>query len=492
MSPRARSSTSLREIARRTLVERGFDPDFPEELGPEVERIASTPVDRRREDRTGSPWISIDNDDSRDLDQLSCARALAGGAVLLQVAIADVAALVREGDAIDRHAVRNTTSIYTAGGTFPMLPEPLSTGRTSLNPDADREAVVVEMEIAPSGELGPTRVLLARVRNHAKLADDAVSAWLDGEAPAPSPLARLDGGKEQVRLQERAASALRRLRLRHGALDLDSGEPRPVFDGPAIVDFELVTKTRARLLIEDLMIAANGVVARFLERGGRMSIRRVVRSPERWPRIRAVAAGLGDGLPEEPDVAALSAFLERRRAIDPLRFPDLSLAVVKLLGSGSYEVERPGAGATNHFGLAARDYTHSTAPNRRYPDLITQRLVHDELAGTPSPYSADELEDLAAHCTRREDEAQRAERQIRKSAAALLLSRRCGERFEALVTGAAPKGTWVRLLQPPVEGKLVEGAEGVDVGDLVRVKLVSTDVERGLLDFARTDEPLLG
>lgn len=494
MKTRRRTVTDLRAIARRALIERGFEPDFPPEVRAELEAIPRShvpdpePAPAAR-DLRDLPWMSIDNDDSRDLDQLSVARPGARGSVDLLVAIADVDSLAPKGGAIDAHARRNTTSVYTAGGNFPMLPEELSTDRTSLNQDADRLAVVVEMEVREDGSVAGSTLYRGLVRNHAKLAYDAVAAWLEGEGAVPDAMAAAPGVDEQVRLQDAVASRMRRLRHDHGALDLETAEPRAVVAGDEVVDLEVQPRNRARLLIEDLMIAANGAVARFLDRKKVPSIRRVVRAPERWPRIVQVAAALGEALPEEPDAKALSRFLTARRKADPLRFPDLSLTVVKLLGSGSYQVERPGEVEVNHFGLAARDYTHSTAPNRRYPDLVTQRLLKAALEERRVPYTRDELERLAAHCTQREDDVQRVERQVRKSAAAFVLADRIGERFDGIVTGASMKGTWVRILHPPVEGKLVEGYQGLDVGDLVRVELLSTDVDLGRIDFALAGRP---
>jgi exoribonuclease-2 len=436
-------------------------------------------------DLRGLPWMSIDNDDSRDLDQLTVAQELPKGAVRIRVAVADVDALVAKGSAVDRHAGHNTTSVYTAAQIFPMLPPRLSTDLTSLNEEEDRAAVVVDFTVEPDGEVSAAAVSRAAVRNRAKLAYDAVSDGLEGKTALPG---RAGGSEElarQLRIQDAAAQKLRALRYERGALELETIEPRPVFDGEDVVDLTVDRKNRARELIEDFMIAANGVTARFLAEKGVASLRRVVRSPERWQRIVRVAAEQGESLPPEPDSRALEAFLARRRRADPLRFPDLSLVIIKLMGAGEYVVEKPGQTAVGHFGLAVRDYTHSTAPNRRYPDLITQRLLKAAIEGRAAPYSAGDLETLAQHCTEMEDAAEKVERQVRKSAAALLLENRVGQRFDGVVTGASEKGTWVRIFQPPVEGKLEQGWEGLEVGDKVRVKLISTDVERGFIDFVR-------
>jgi exoribonuclease-2 len=314
---------------------------------------------------------------------------------------------------------------------------------------------------------------------------DAVAAWLDGAGPMPARIAKVPEVEDQVRMQDEAAQRLKEVRHQHGALVLQSIEARPVFDGSSIVDLKTEKPNRAKELIENLMVAANGVTATFLEKKGLASIRRVVKEPARWAKIVDVAATYGEKLPAAPDSKALSEFLAKRRLADPLRFPDLSLVIVKLMGPGEYVVERPGQETEGQFGLAVKDYTHSTAPNRRYPDLITQRLLKSVLAGAPTPYDAAALDVLARHCTEKEDDANKVERRLRKSAAALLLSSRIGDRFDAVVSGASEKGTWVRLLQPPVEGRVVHGFDGLDVGDRVAVTLLATDVEKGFVDFAR-------
>jgi len=476
----------LKDIAHRAMIEKGLEPGFSRDALDELDHIRGpAPVDRGVPDWRDRLWVSIDNDDSRDLDQLTYGESLPGGATRISVAIADVDALVAKGTAIDGHARTNTTSVYTAAEIFPMLPEKLSTGFTSLNEAEDRMAVVATMRVEKDGSLGECTLQRAAVRNHAKLAYDSVSVGLEG-GEFPEKAVRVEGVVAQFRLQDAAAQLLRGRREEEGALDLETIEPRAVFDGDALVDLTVQPKNRARELIEDFMIAANGATARFLAGKGLASLRRVVRSPERWQKIVAVAAERGERLPPEPDSRALEAFLRKRRKADPLRFPDLSLVIVKLMGAGEYVVERPGQTAIGHFGLAVRDYTHSTAPNRRFPDLITQRLVKAALAGEPPAYDAGELGTLATHCTEQEDDADKVERLVRKSAAALLLEQRIGQRFEAVVTGASEKGTWVRIFQPPAEGKLVHGWEGLEVGDKLRVKLISTDVERGFIDFVRT------
>ncbi len=470
------------------MLERGLLPDFSAEALAELARIQAPRIatDGEVRDLRGLPWVSIDNDDSRDLDQLTGAQELPGGAARVMVAVADVDALVKRGSAIDGHARTNTTSVYTAAEIFPMLPERLSTDLTSLADHQDRLAVVVEMTVGTDGSLAGSELYRAAVRNCAKLAYNAVGAWLDGRGPAPDAVAAVLGLDANLRLQDEVAQKLRAFRHEHGALDLQTVEARAVFEAGELRDLAVEERNRAKELIEDLMIAANGVTARFLQAKGLPSLRRVVRTPKRWARIVEIAAQAGETLPATPDPRALAAFLAKRRAADPLRFPDLSLAVIKLLGAGEYVVERPGQAAPGHFGLAVRDYTHATAPNRRFPDLITQRLLKAALAPGPPPYGEDELAELGQHCTTQEDAANKVERQVGKSAAAMLLAGKVGQRFDAVVTGAADKGTWVRVFRPPVEGRLMAGFEGLDVGHRVQVELVSTDVERGFIDFKRT------
>jgi exoribonuclease-2 len=480
--------SDLKAVARQAMIDRDLLPDFSREVEEELAAIpgAARPQGGAMGDLRDLLWCSIDNDDSLDLDQLSVSEKLAGGSVRVLVAIADVDAIVHEGSAIDGHAGHNTTSVYTAAQVFPMLPERLSTDLTSLGENQDRLALVVDMTISADGTISGSEVSRAVVRNKAKLAYNGVGALLEGSGPLPEAAARVPGLDEQLRTQDAVAQKLRQRRYEQGALELETIEPRAVFDGETVVDLQVERANRARQLIEDFMIAANGVTARFLEGKKLPSLRRVVRSPERWQRIVAVAKEYGDSLPPEPDSKALADFLARRRRADPLRFPDLSLVIVKLMGPGEYVVERPGSAPIGHFGLAVRDYTHSTAPNRRFPDLITQRLLKAALAGRAAPYDERALSALAEHCTEKEDDADKVERQVRKSAAALLLEGRIGERFDAIVTGASEKGTWVRALHPPVEGKLVHGFEGLAVGQKLRVKLIGTDFERGFIDFVRS------
>jgi ribonuclease R len=477
----------LQGIAHQAMLDRGLLPDFSDAALAELGRlqvpaaIAGEPV----RDLRNLLWASIDNDDSRDLDQLTVAEAGTGDTIKILVAIADVDAVVKKGSALDEHAHHNTTSVYTAAEIFPMLPEKLSTDLTSLNFNEDRLAIVVDMVVRADGSLQDTNIYRAWVRNRAKLAYNSVAAWLEEKADPPEALAAVPGLADNLRTQDWVAQRMKSLRESHGALRLETIEARPVFDGDELRALEIEEKNRAKEIIEEYMVAANGVVARYLSSRKFPSIGRVVRTPKRWDRIVEIAGEHQVKLPDIPDSKALEDFLVKEKAADPLRFPDLSLTVIKLLGSGEYVAESPEGNGPGHFGLAVKDYVHSTAPNRRYPDLLTLRLLKAVLEDTSVPYRKDELDALAAHCTEAEDAAKKVERQVGKAAAALLFKSRIGEQFDAIVTGAAAKGTWVRLLTVPVEGKLVRGFAGVDVGERVRVQLTSVDVQRGFIDFRR-------
>ena len=481
--------TDLGAIAHRAMLTRGLEPEFPTGAMQQLSGIPgpAREADPAIRDLRALLWCSIDNDSSRDLDQLTVAEPLPGGLTKILIAIADVDALVKTGSPLDRHAQANTTSVYTAAKIFPMLPERLSSDLTSLSEGQDRLVIVVEMAIAADGSVAESDIFRAVVLNRAKLAYRSVAAWLEGTAEALDRVLRIEGLADNLRLQDRIAQLMRSVRYLHGALELETIEPEAILSGGAVVDLRVDRKNRAKQLIEDFMIAANGVTASFLESRGWPVFRRIVRSPERWDRIRRVAEESGDRLPEAPDSKALAEFMTRRRLADPLRFPDLSLEIVKLLGAGEYAVQTAGTQAAGHFGLAVREYSHSTAPNRRFPDLITQRLLKSALAGGELPYSTADLTLLATLCTTREDAAKKVERQVRKSAAALYLSGRIGERFDAIVTGASEKGTWVRLLQPPAEGKLLDARPGISVGDRIRVRLTGLNVERGFIDFVRVE-----
>jgi VacB/RNase II family 3'-5' exoribonuclease len=481
------SPIDLKSIARSAMIDHGLEPDLPPAAAAQLRAIAGPAMERAPpvRDLRALLWCSIDNDDSRDLDQLSVAQPLTAGAVRILVAIADVDASITAGSPLDAHARANTTSVYTAAQVFPMFPERLSTDLTCLAEGQERLSVVIDMTVAADGSISASDVYRAVVVNRAKLAYNGVAAWLDGHGSPPPRVAAVAGVDQQLRIQDGVAQNLKRVRRAQGALALTTLEAQAVYEGAQLIDLKPDEDNRGKELIEFFMIAANGVVARFLESRSSSSLRRVLRAPRRWERIVALARGCGQTLPPAPDARALSEFLVKRQQAAPAQFPDLSLAVVKLLGAGEYVLKRYGQPAEGHFGLAVDDYTHATAPNRRFPDVITQRLLKAALTGAAAPYSDEELRALGAHCTEQEGNAAKVERQVRKSAAALLLQGRIGGQFDAMVTGASDKGTWVRIAEPLAEGRLVKGFEGLDVGDTVRVRLLHTDVQRGFIDFAR-------
>jgi VacB/RNase II family 3'-5' exoribonuclease len=475
----------LRRLASDAMRAQGFLPDFSTAALAEANAAtaAAGGSGTDLQDLRSLLWSSVDNDESLDLDQIEVAEALPGGQFKLMVGIADVSSVVKIGSAIDEHARANTTSVYTAAAIFAMLPERLSTNLTSLAQDQDRLGVVMELTVSADGTLGQSRIYRALVRNRAKLAYRSVAAWLQGAA-APPPLAAVAGLDKQLRMQDDIAQALKRQRQSNGALEFDTAENRAVYEAGVLVDLQPDPRNRAQELIEEFMVAANGAAVHYLQQHGRTSLRRILRTPKRWDRIVQLAKELGDKLPDEPDAVALNAFLTKRRQSNPAQFADLSLAVIKCLGAGEYIAERPGQAPEGHFALALRDYTHSTAPNRRFPDLLTQRLLKAVLGDQPAPYSDTELSALATHCTEQEGNAKKVERQIEKSVAAMLLGSRIGVRFEGIVTGASEKGTWVRIENPPAEGRVVKGFQGFDVGDHVHVQLLHVDVARGFIDFA--------
>jgi VacB/RNase II family 3'-5' exoribonuclease len=488
------SDISLNELhaaAEHNAREAGFVTDFPEHVLQEAREVAGR--DRQiiarssARDLTDLLWSSIDNSDSRDLDQVEYAERLPDDSIRLLIGIADVDAFVPKESAIDRHARANTVSIYTPGKVFPLLPEQLSNDTTSLLEGEERLAVVTEMIVSVGGAVGEVNIYRALIRNRAKLIYGRVGKWLDGDTHVPAEVARIDGMEAQLRLQAEAAERLRGLRLRKGALELETGEAVPVVVSGNLIELRTPERTRAQDLIENFMIAANTAMAEFLESEGVASLRRVVREPERWPRIVEIAARFGESLPKHADSLALSTFMSRRRAADPARYAELSLSILKLMGAGDYLVETPDADQDGHFGLALEDYTHSTAPNRRYADLVTQRSVKSQLAGAPAPYTEEELRAVAARCNVMESASRGVERRMRKAATALLVGERVGEVFEGIVTGVKERGTFVKLSAPPVEGKVVAGASGLDVGDRVRVRLLAVDARRGFIDFARAE-----
>ena len=479
------SKKDIARIATEAMVERGLEPEFSEAAIRQLEKINTAAIADNPGifDLVDLLWCSLDNDDSMDLDQLTSSQVLKNGLVKIFVAVADVDAIVKKDSALDEHAKINTASIYTSARIFPMLPEKLSTNLTSLNQDEDRLAVVTEMVINKDGSIHQSHVYRAKVRNKAKLAYDAVSDWIEKKGPAPEALSRVKGMQEQLIIQDKTAQILRRRRHEQGCLELEIFQPKAIFDGEQVVAVQQQVQNRGRQLIEEFMIATNECTAKFLAAQGHASLRRVVRSPESWLRIVELAKKYNEQLPSQPNSKALATFLAKRHKADPLRFPDLSLVVVKLMGSGEYVVEQPNAEPIGHFGLAVQDYTHSTAPNRRYPDLITLRMIKGALQNTPPPYSNEDLKILAEHCSQQEDAARKVERRVRKSEAALLLSSHINQTFDAVVTGSSSSATWVRILDMPIEGLLEEGEPNLDVGRKLRVRLVSVNVEKGFIDF---------
>lgn len=496
----------LKELAHQVMLEKGLWPEFSPEVLNEISKIdhprwvekskalmESIPhITADIADLRDLPWCSIDNDDSLDLDQLTVA-VEEGKKIKILVAIAEVVSLVKIGGPIDNHARHNTTSVYTAAENFPMLPTKLSNDLTSLNYKQDRPAIIIEIVFNNDNLLidsehtnylwESSNIYPAWVNNHAKLAYNSTDGWLSGKIPIPEGVNKVKGLAENIQLQDKIAQLLRKKRYDEGALDLVTIESRPVFQEDKIHELKVEIKNRAKELIEDFMIAANRVTANHLRAKGLPSLRRVVRSPKRWERIQEIAAKNDYQLPSTPDSRALALFLNQQKKINPLSFPDLSLTIIKLLGRGEYVVELPQSPNNIHFGLAVENYLHSTAPNRRYPDLITQRILKSILSNTISPYEVDKLTELAQVCTEMENTASKVERRVAKSAAALLLSSQIGKNFSAICTGASEKGTWVRIFDPPIEGKLVKGYEGIDVGNKLQVQLIYTDVERGFIDF---------
>ena len=482
-----RSSINLQAIARQVMQAQGFQPDFPPETQKQLADIKAHPPQLTASDKVRDLrnllWSSIDNDTSKDLDQIEVAERLPNGDVKVMIGIADVDAFVAKDTPIDQHAERETTSVYTGVSIFPMLPNELSTGASSLLENSDRPAVVTEFVVNTGGAISSSNVYRALVRNKAQLTYNAVGAWLEGTAAAPPKVAASSELQAQLKLQDDVAQALRKLRFEHGALNLDTNEALPLVLNEQVVDVINQGKNRATELIEDFMIAANGVVARLLEKVS--SLRRIVKTPEHWDGIVRLAAAQGEKLPAEPDSKALNNFLLKRKDADPDHFADLSLAVIKLIGPGEYVLERPGDPEQGHFGLAVQDYTHSTAPNRRFADVVTQRLIKALLDAKPGPYSDNDLAAIASNCTEKGDAARKVEREMSKRLAAIAMSHRVGETFDAIITGVTPKGTFVRVMQPHIEGLLAQGAQGLNVGDKLRAKLVRTDVQHGFIDFVK-------
>jgi VacB/RNase II family 3'-5' exoribonuclease len=479
----------LQAAAKQVMIENGFEPEFSPQVQQELEELKAHPPriepSPNIRDLRNLLWSSIDNDTSRDLDQAEVAEQLPNGEAKVSVAIADVDTFVPKNSAIDQHAAKETTTVYTGVRNFPMLPEQLSTDASSLLENEDKLSIVIEFMVGNDGTVHSSSVYRAIIRNKAQLTYNGVGTWLENKNGAPTKVASSPDLQSQLKLQSEVAQALKNERYRHGALNIETIEVRPVVLNDKVVGVVKQEKNRATELIEDFMIAANEVVARMLESNKVSSIRRVVKTPERWGRIVELAAKQGEQLPAEPDSKALNEFLIKRKTADPDHFADLSLAVIKLMGPGEYVLERPGDAEQGHFGLAVQDYTHSTAPNRRFADLVTQRLLKAVLASQPAPYSDDELAAIAHQCTLKEDAARKVEREMSKRIAAVAMSSRIGETFDAIVTGVTSHGTFVRVMKPAIEGLLVQGQQGADVGDKLRVKLIRTDSQRGYIDFVR-------
>ncbi len=476
---------NLQAAAHEEMLGHGFQPDFPPQTETQLAAIrAAAPVapGPAVKDMRNLLWSSIDNDTSRDLDQIEYAEKQPDGSTRVLVGIADVDGSVPKGSPIDLHASAEGVSVYTGVQTFPMLPEELSTNLTSLNENADRPSVIIDISVSVDGVIQSGQAYRALVRNRAQLTYSKVGPWLEQKGETPPKIAASAELQAQLKLQDDVAQRMRAQRFKSGALAIDSIETTPTMVDGQVTGLQTMLKNRASELIEDFMIAANEVIARLLSATGVASIRRVVKTPERWPRIVELAEKYGEKLPPTPDSSALNNFLLKRKAVDPVHAPDLSLAIVKLMGPGEYVVERPGDPPQGHFGLAVHDYTHATAPNRRYADLVTQRLIK----WGAEAYKAEELDGIARNCTLREDMARKVERVMKKRIAAVALSGRIGEIFKGVVTGVTPQGTFVRVIDPPAEGRVVRGEQGLDVGDQVRVKLLDTDVQRGYIDFGRT------
>jgi VacB/RNase II family 3'-5' exoribonuclease len=473
----------LRAVAHQAMREAGFEPEFSSAIEAELaalpEKLPEGILDLRH-----LLWSSVDNASSRDLDQIEVAERLPDGDIVLRVGIAEVDWLVRSTGPMDTRAAHNTTTVYTGVATFSMLPEALSTNRTSLNFGEDRVAIVVELRVNLDGTLQAKNILRALVKNYARLDYESVGPWLEGKASVPESVACISGLEEQLKLQDETMTRFLALRHKQGALNFETVEAMPVTKDGKVIGLQLVQKNRARLLIENFMIAVNTAVAEFLNEKGIAAIQRVVRAPRRWERIVEIARSLRETLPDTPDAAALSAFLERRREVDPQRFSELSLSVVKLLGPGEYSVVQPGIKGDGHFGLAVQGYTHSTAPNRRYCDVITQRLLKSVLDNKPTPYSIEQLTAIAARCTERSSAADKVERKLRKTAAVSLVQPHIGEHFDAIITGVKRDAVYARLTESHVEGRVVRGERGLDVGDRVRVQLIRADSKTGYIDFA--------
>jgi exoribonuclease-2 len=479
-------SAQFDHAAEQAMIANGFEPEFSDAVSRQVRdiRSRSMPEHDRSRDMRDVLWSSIDNDSSKDLDQIEWAEQLPNGDIRVLVGIADVDSRVAKDTPIDHHAAKNTVSVYTESRIFPMLPEELSTGITSLNQGQDRLAMVADMIVKENGDVPESTFYRAVVRNQAKLAYEDIGPWLDGHAGVPDKVASVPGLTEQLQLQNKVAKCLGTYREAKGALNFESIESAAVVVNGQVTGIRTVVENGARKLIENFMVAANVEMAEFLENSNALSIRRVVKVPERWDGIVRIAAEHGFDLPPQPDQPALATFLNKQRAADPDHFPDLSLSIIKLMGPGMYVVQRPGEDAGGHFGLAVNDYAHSTAPNRRFTDIVVQRLVKSVIDETPSPYTAEELDAIAEHANLQEKAARKVERKMRKIVAATVMQRHVGESYDAIVTGDTSAGVFARIVRPPVDGRIVQGQQRVDVGDKVRVKLLSANPHNGFIDFA--------
>lgn len=479
----------LAQLANQIMRERGLQPEFSKDELQQLSQINNpAPLPSNFVDLRSLLWCSIDNDDSRDLDQLTYAEKGSDTKITLWVAIADVDALVKKDTPIDVHARINTTSVYTPAKIFTMLPEKLSTNLTSLNENEERVTMVVKFQINQTGDILNSSIFQALVHNYAKLTYDAIGGWLEGRNPISDNAKKVPGLENALKTQHEAAQILRKRRHEAGSLTLESSEAEVKVTNNNQIVIQLSRHNFAHQLIEEFMIATNRIMAQRFNEAKISSLRRVVRIPKYWDRIVEIANGFGEDLPQNPDSKALDAFLIKRQKADPVSFPDLSLTVIKLLGRGEYIVENDKESPVGHFALALSDYTHSTAPNRRFPDLISQRQYKAFLQGEKTPYALEELQRLATHCTQQEDAAMKVERQVNKSAAAAFLSSQIGTIFKGIITGASEKGTWVRIFQPAVEGKIIRGYERLNIGDKVSVQLKYVDIPKGFIDFALVDE----
>ena len=471
-------------LADQVMKERGLLFEFSQEVLTQANETNNpAPLSENYVDLRSLLWCSIDNDDSQDLDQLTYGEKKDKNKHTLWIAIADVTELISKGSPVDIHAQTNTTSVYTPGKIFTMIPEKFSYNLTSLNENEDRVAMVVKIEINENGEIESSSIFQAIVHNYAKLTYNSIGDWLEGKISLPEKVKKIDGLEKVLKTQNEAAQILRKRRHELGSLTLHSSEARVKIKSEDQITIKISPHNLAHQLIEEFMIATNQCMVQHFNDAKIASLRRVVRVPKNWPRIVEVANSFGEQLPEQPNSKALDEFLVKRLKADPDTFPDLSLTIIKLLGRGEYIVENDKDKPVGHFGLAVSNYTHSTAPNRRFPDVITQRQYKAFLRKEKAPYSLEELYHLAKFCTQQEDAATKVERQVNKSAAALVLSPRIGENFKGIITGINDQGIWVRIFEPAVEGKIVKTFEKLHVGDKVTVELKYVNVKKGFIDF---------